>query len=164
MGRRLEEPQASRSARTRLFIWCGAAVVVILAVVLGIHLLHGDKTEDPSLQLQPDATNTRLMGVTGQYTFDIPADMADMLKVAEGSIEDSIVFYCVSPDGDIPAFQLSFDSAGDHEVGSVSSGGETRIVYAEMLAPPAALSDEAMDQFYAVQEVVNELRISANAH
>lgn len=163
MGRRLEEPRASRGARTRIFIWCGAAIVVVLAVVLGIYLLQGDKTEDPSLQLELDATNTRLIGVTEHYTFDIPADMADVLKIEEGSFEDSIVFYCVLPDGDIPVFQLSFDSASGHEVGSVSNGGETKIVYAEMLIPPAALSDEAMDQFYAVQELVNELRISANA-
>lgn len=172
-----EKTKSLNIARINKFLWCGIAVVIIAyALIFGVHLLRNEKAEDsadPQLQrseeaedsalpLQFDETNDRLIGITEQYTFDIPADMEDAVKVTSDPSGGNTVFYCSLPDIELPVFQLSEDPANGFEVGKITSDGETKTIYAQMYSPPESIGEDEENSFYAVQELVNELLISEN--
>ena len=171
-------------------LWGGIAIIVIAyALIFGVHLLRSEKAEDSTesllqssekdedsedallhssgkedsaLPLQFDETNDRLIGITEQYTFDIPADMEDAVKVTLDPSGGNTVFYCSLPDIELPVFQLSEDPANGFEVGKITSDGETKTIYAQMYSPPESIGEDEENSFYAVQELVNELLISEN--
>ena len=186
-----EKTKSPNIARINKFLWCGIAVVVIAyALIFGVHLLRNEKAEDsaePQLQhseevdgsadsllqrseeaedsalpLQFDEKNDRLIGITEQYTFDIPADMEDTVKVISDPAGENTVFYCSLPDMELPVFQLSEDSTNGFEVGKITNTGETKTIYAQMYSLPESIGEDEENSFYAVQELVNELLISEN--